>query len=485
MGRRSRVVAASIVVLLAACTRGDDSGDGDAGGSSTTRSDQSGRTPSGDGDDGTSDRPKGGTARVGVWAEPDLGAPHVGGAALRALVYPQLFVAGPDGEWRASLVEPGTDMTARDAASATFRIREDAVWSDGTPVTGRDLQASADDRFVAAVEVDENDPRRVVVRFTQPYPGWRRLWSFRDTVTPPREGLWGGPFQLTSFTDGLEAVLRPNDRWWGSGPFLSELRLVLVPNSVIAQGLLERGELDVVMPPAATVRTDQLEAIEGVDVQRRVRSGWWTALHLNPARLDHAEREALAATVDRRKFVGTLLKGEASVLDGLASPEDDTWAGVESDDVSGLPPSSEEVDLVGMLEEPMRPVLQRAMQRRAHPTGARLELRNAEIERVTLWLAAGEYDAAISLEVDPPEVCWTCRFAGVDEATARDADAGNQAAVAALEGRLRDEYLLLPLWRHAVVVAWRPPLRGPAANGYALSAAWNASTWWYDEDAPA
>jgi hypothetical protein len=286
---------------------------------------------------------------------------------------------------------------------------------------------------------------------------------------------------LTAFTDGLEAVLQPNEQWWGRGPFLDEVRLVLVPNAVIARMLLARGELDVVMPPAATVRTDQLEAIDGVEVARRARSGWWTGLHLNPDRLDGAARQAMVATIDRGMFVATLLKDEAVVLHGLASPEDATWAPVGPGDPAGLPPASDAVDLVGMIEEPMTPLLQRSMQRQARPAAARLELRNAEVERVTLWLAAGDYDAAISLDVDPPHVCWTCRFAAVDEQLAREADAGDVEAAVALESRLRDENLFLPLWRHHAVVAWRAGsgLRGPAANGYGLSAAWNAADWWY------
>ena len=478
MGGPRTALVVLAVVLLAACTSSGEGEEADVVGRSTVASGVT--SPEDTGDLGDADRPRGGTARVGVWAEPDLGAPHLGGAALRALVYPQLFIAGPSGEWLPSLVEPDSDRTGADSMSASFRIREHAVWSDGTSINAEDLSASADQRFVASVEADEADPRGVVVRFTQPYPGWRRLWSFTDSVPPRRDGLWGGPFELASFTDGLEAVLHPNGRWWGSGPFLAELRLVLVPDVAIAQKLLDRGELDVLMPPASTARTDQLESVDGVEVATRSRSGWWTALHLNPDRLSDAERAGLVATVNRSEFVGTLLKGEAAVLDGLASPEDAAWAGVEAGDASGLPPAAEEVDLVGMLEEPMRWLLQRSMQHRARAVDARLELRNAEVERVTLWLAAGEYDAAMSLEVDPPEVCWTCRFAGVDATLASDADAGDQEAAAALEQRLRDDHLLLPLWRHVVVVAWRSSLNGPAANGYAVSGAWNAADWWYD-----
>lgn len=421
----------------------------------------------------------GGSVRVGVWSEPNPDASTLGGAAVRALVLPQLFVAGPDGRWSPSLVADGSDRDGPGHTSATLRIRDGAVWSDGSPVTADDLRRTADARFVAGVDGPTGDGT-VTVRFTSPLPGWRRLWSGTDSVGAPKPGVWGGPFVVQELVPGLEAVLRANDRWTRGRPFLDEVRLVLVPDATIARKLLERGELDVVMPPAATVRTRQLEAIPDVSIDRSERSGWWTGLLLRPGSLGAAQRAAVAASVDRAAFVGTLLQGEASVLDGFAG----TGAGAGAGAWAGVGPGSPAalrgvtVDLVGQLEEPMLEVVQRAMQKRAHPAGATLELRNAEAERVERWVAEGSYQAAIVLLLDGPEPCWTCRWAAVDEGLARAADAGDAAAVAALEAKLRDESVVLPLWRPVAVVAWRDGLGGVRANGYATSAAWNAWEWW-------
>jgi hypothetical protein len=422
------------------------------------------------------ERPRGGSVRVGVWSRPDPAAPTLGGAAVRALVLPQLFVAGPDGRWSPSLVEPGSDQTAPDETSASFRIRAGATWSNSTAIGADDLRRSADARFVAGVDGPGADGR-LTVRFTQRLPGWRRLWSFTDSVTPPAPGVWGGPFVVSSMTADLETVLRRNDRWFGGpGPFLDEVRLVLVPDAVTARQLLARGELDVVAPPAYTVRTRQLEGLDGVSVAGVPRGGWSVSLLLNPARLGAEERGALIATVDRRLFAGTLLRDEAAVLDGFAGPEDGTWAAVGPADPAGL--RGERVDLVGMLEEPMTALLQRAMQKRAHGAGGFLELRNAEADRVERWIAEGSYDAAIVMTVDAPEPCWRCRWERVDAGLAGAADGGDASAVRALEAKLRDEGWVLPLWRGRTVVAWREGLGGVKANGFALSGAWNAWEWW-------
>jgi len=128
--------------------------------------------------------------KVGVWGAPDPGAPTLGGAAVRALVLPQLFVAAPDGTWLPSLVEPGSDVSANDNRSATFRLRPGAKWSNGDLITSTDLARSADRRFVADVQGPGPDGAGVIrVQFTQPLPAWRRLWSGTDSISAPAPGV--------------------------------------------------------------------------------------------------------------------------------------------------------------------------------------------------------------------------------------------------------------------------------------------------------
>ena len=461
-----RRVAAALVaaaVLVGCSPSGSDGGGGREGGG-------------GVGPAGTVAEPvRGGSARVGVWAEPDPEAPTLGGAAVRALVLPQLFVARPDGRWRPSLVVGGSDVTAPDRRSATFRLRP-GTWSNGAPVSADDLRRTADARFVAGVDGPAPDGT-VTVRFTQPLPGWRRLWSGVDSVGPPAPGVWGGPFVVGSHQRGLEVVLRRHDGWYGErGPFLDELRLVLVPDDSIARRLLGRGELDAVLPPAATARRSQLEALDGVEVAAsEPDGGWWVGLLARPDGLALERRRAVMATVDRQRFVETLLDGEATEVRSLVAPDGPTWSSVVAGDARALRGAT--VELVANVEEPMTGLLQRSMQKRARAAAGRIELRNAESDRVEPWVAAGEYQAALVTQYDSPVVCWTCRWAGVDEALARAADGGDRAAALALEAKLRDEAVLLPLWRPVPVVAWRTGLLGPSANGYALSAAWNAWEW--------
>jgi hypothetical protein len=129
----------------------------------------------------------------------------------------------------------------------------------------------------------------------------------------------------------------------------------------------------------------------------------------------------------------------------------------------------------------MSPALQRVMQQRVQTVSGSIELRNAEADRIEPWLTEGSYGAAVAMTVDGPEMCWLCRFQSVDEGLARAADAGDRAAAAQLEAKLRDQAWVVPYWRPRTVVAWRAGLNGPRANGYGLNAAWNAWEWWRTE----
>lgn len=416
----------------------------------------------------------GGIVRVGTWLRPEWDQPTLGGQAVRALVLPQLFVAGPDGTWKPSLVVPGSDALAEDAMSATFRLRTDAVWSNGSPITADDLRRRYDEGVVAGVEGPAPDGT-ITVRFRAPLPGWRRLWSFDQSVAAPAVGVWGGPWTVARMIPGLETVLRPNPRWWGRGPYLGELRLVVVPDVTTGVQLLERGELDVLMPLPFTGRTATLEAIEGVAVATARRSGWWFGLHLDPGALDLAARRALQSTVLRREFTTALLGDEALPLDGLAGPEDATWAGPDPTDAAAA--GREAISVSTREEEPMAGLLHRSMAKRAAAAGWRTELRAADAVEVDRWFDERRYQGMLITVLDPPAVCWRCRWAWFDAGLATAADAGDGTATQALEQRLRDEAIALPIWRPLTVVAWRDEVTGVVANGYALTAAWNAEQW--------
>lgn len=412
----------------------------------------------------------GGVVRVAMWVEPDVEAAHMGGQIVRSLVYPQLFTARPDGGWAPRLVEPGSVLESGDLTSVSFALREEAVWSDGVPITAEDLAFSADERFVSKVDVVRG---RVEVTFTQPLPGWRRLWSGQDSVVPPTEGVFGGPFRISSHTPGLEIVLEPNDAWWGvradEGPFLDELRILVVPDQVTLLQLFESGALDVVAPwayPGREAELAALEAAQGGEVVHESASGegWLVAALANPDELGDGDRRSLLSGFDPSEFVGSLLKGEASPV---LSPD------LVARDVADLGI----VPTITMAEDvPMLGLAGRAVQIQADDAGGRVpELRQAPTRLVDQWQAEGDYDLLVAALYLGPSPCFVCVYGLQAPGEAELADAGDRSA---LDTTLVENALARSLWIPERTVAWRDDVRGVEANGYALFVTWNAWRWW-------
>ena len=411
--------------------------------------------------------PTGGSVSIGVWGEPDPTADTLTGEMIRSLTLPQLFTAMPDGTWAASLVEPGSDVDGPDLRSATFGLRDNAVWSDGSKIQGGHLWDSRDARFVE--EINVADDGLYTVLFNQPLPNWRRLWSGADVVEPPIDGLYGGPWKVATFNPDLEAVLVPNETWWGDGPHLDELRLVVVPNQGVMFDIFNDGRLDVIAPNAVTGRVPVLDEVSSGRLATAFGGGWWVGLQIEPDTADRADRLAVLSALDREFFVGSLLKNEAVVVPSLGG-------GAITASPGALASIDDLITITAPDDIPMLSAVERAVLLAIRGEGGVVpELREATSDLAEAWIRTGEVEAHIALNYDGPGgPCWTCRFGHVDEAAARLADGGGEP----LDQRLADAGLLQVLWRPVVAVAWAEDVNGVVANGWAISAAWNSHEWW-------
>src|SRR5262245_16659170 len=103
---------------------------------------------------GGADEPaRGGTLVVALRSEVDSWNPYAtadpSAVALLDLLYPRLVREGPDGvePWLASSWEP-----SEDGVSITFRLRPDATWTNGTPVTCDDVRFTRQARISDALD---------------------------------------------------------------------------------------------------------------------------------------------------------------------------------------------------------------------------------------------------------------------------------------------------------------------------------------------
>jgi ABC-type transport system substrate-binding protein len=521
---RAAVLAVGVVVVglgfsVGACLR-DGSRRGPAPGSEGTSTSSTG-APAG--------APPGGalpvgTLRLGVpeeQASVDPFDPKSRTAAAEGLlsqVLPQLFRVDPAGREVGWLADDASVRAAPDGMSATLSLRPGAHWSDGAPITADDLRFTLDtvrggawpgpragyDRLTAV----EGDGSSVTFRFSEAFPGWRRLFSGADYVLPAhrlagrdlrtewKQGpdVAGGPFRLGPVTRGLSVRLERNDGWWGGPVKAPAIEVLVVPDVRMMEQLLGRRELDIAWPPVTSNRIGRYRALAGVDVSVAEPGGAFESLVANTTTVPVARRLAYLGLANRDRFVDVLLAGEGDRAVSLAGPVAGpvagaaTWAnaGLESTaaTLKGAPVST----LVADDEDELSPLVGRVLQQGAQPSGATLELKSDESPTVDgTWLPDGRFDLALVRTVAWPEPCWSCWFADASTgrgnvtrvtgltalAAAADTD---PAAVAALEARVRAEGLMLPLWRPRAVLAGRG-VAGLVANSWSLGPFWMAESW--------
>jgi hypothetical protein len=458
-----------------------------------------------------------GTVLLGVPEEPaslnpfDPRSRTQAGLAVLGAMLPQLFRVDPDGRAQGFLVEEASVQERPGAVS--FSLRPGVRWSDGKPITADDVRFTLEvirseawpgprsgyDRVAGVV----GSGAEVVVRFDGSLPGWRRLFSGEDFLLPAHRlrgknlgrewargpDVAGGPFILGAVTPGLEVVLERNPQWWGKPLKVEVLRVQVVPDDRTMEQLLQAKELDVAWPPAVTHRITRLRALEGVEVSVARPGGALVSLVANTERLTGERRAALLGLPDRDRFVTVLLGGEAalgtSVVPGAAGGP---WATVGPDrNRPGLGGGT--LVMAAEVEEPMSPLLGRVLEGQARARGVTVELKFAEATKVEgAWLREGRFDVATVDQMDWPQPCWLCRYGsaavgrgnaarvkGLDDLAAA-ADAGDPAAPATLEARLRSEAVLLPLWRPSAVLASRG-VKDVVANSWSIGPFWGAENW--------
>lgn len=224
-------------------------------------------------------------------------------------IFPAAFTLKPDFsvEFDADLLESDPTLEETDTGQInTYEISDDAIWSDGTPITVADfeftwqLQRSSDPADggcesllgttgydqIESVEAGDDD-KTAVVTFSAPFPDWQSLftlypahildegdpaancaatttgWPIADGIP---EDISGGPWQLTA--DQIDAgaqtlVLTPNPEWYGDGPLLENLIYQTIGSeSNTTVSALQNGEIGLASPQPQLDLVTQIKDLE-------------------------------------------------------------------------------------------------------------------------------------------------------------------------------------------------------------------------------
>ncbi len=490
---------------------------------------------------------RGGEIVVAYPSEPSTLNPYLPGGdspATRDLVrllMPSLWRIGPDGKRERSLLtdEPVTAQTGGQFL-AGIHLREDAKWSDGTPITTADLRftwSTLRNRRLPIVprlayekisDVRIASARSATLVFPTPYAGWQDLFSAGAGLLPEHllrnapfntalNGGWpasGGPFVLKTWTRGLEMIFQRNPNAWGDEPYLDRIRVQFVPDVDTALRLLRAGRVHVLGPYAAVDLARRGGLVPGASVTSDFGSTW-TALMLNvrtPVLTDARVRHALAYSIDRPALVEGLVRAEGKLLDGFAAGTeipDGTEAATFRSDVreasrllgaAGWRGSGTRTkggrELTFTVAAPpgeLTDRVLRAMHAQARRTGFDLNAVTLDDDRLWRdWIRGSRFQAAMVVVRDAPGGNLLERYAtgsphNVCKLADRTLDGLLDAAIghipldpASLAGasrRLAQLLPLIPLYRSRVTTIAARAVRNIRANGSADGFLWNAADW--------
>jgi peptide/nickel transport system substrate-binding protein len=292
---------------------------------------------------------------------------HVGLAEIvdnRVVTRPRLAESVPslqNGQWKAF---PDGRM------ELTWKLRADAQWHDGTPVTSADLLFTAqvgqdqdltilsNNAYKFVESVDAPDATTVVVTWNRPFILADTMFSNGFALPLPRhlleevyqrdkeafsehpywtEGFIGaGPFKLREFVRSSHAILEANDRYVLGRPRIDEIEVKFLNDpSVIVANVLS-GAID--MSLGRGLAPEQAFEAERQWSGGKVDSAYstsWTAIYPqfidpNPPAIANLHfRRALLVALDRQQIVNSLAMGKTRVVSSYIGPNSPEFRDVQ------------------------------------------------------------------------------------------------------------------------------------------------------------
>lgn len=245
---------------------------------------------------------------------------------------------------------------AKDGMSVTFKLRKNATFHDGTPVTAADVKWSYDRALAMGgfpqfqmkagsledpSQFEAVDTHTFRVKFVRkdklslpdmavPVPSIYNATLAKKNATPadPWAAAWlknntagGGAFKVVSYKPGQEIVYERFDNW-KSGP-LPKLKRVIqreVPSAGTRRALIEKGDADMSfeMPPKdfalMASEKNKMLGVKSTPVENAI---WYVGMNVNNPPFNNVKvRQAVAYAIPYSKIMERAFYGRAIMLNG-------------------------------------------------------------------------------------------------------------------------------------------------------------------------
>jgi peptide/nickel transport system substrate-binding protein len=245
-------------------------------------------------------------------------------------------------------------LISEDGLVITIPLRQDAVWSDGTPVTAHDKVFTYEmwmadgnavqsrypfDTFVESVTA--LDDYTVEIVMNEPYVGWSvgfQVPFLPEHILRPvfeAEGTldnadWNrdlsvssGPFKLKEWAAASHLILDANDDYWRGRPNLDQIFIRIVPDDEAQMAVIKAGDTDIGAYLTAADQPDieELPDVELVGASSGYVESWFFNLiseelaaenELEPGHValqDKMVRRAIVMGFDRQELIDSLFYG--------------------------------------------------------------------------------------------------------------------------------------------------------------------------------
>ena len=251
--------------------------------------------------------------------------------------------------------------TSPDKLTWTFKIRQNAKWTDGQPVTAKDAAftfnrmltdetaRTANGNYVANFQsVTAPDAGTLVIKTKAvqssmdlldvpivPEHVWAPIKDLNDPKTDDLSviGVSDGPYQLTEYKQNEYLKFKANKDYWRGAPKVDELQLLIFKDVESAVNALKQGEVDVInrltptqfdaiggQPNIATNkapgrRYNEINLNFGVENNQNQPIG-----NGNPVLKDLRVRKAIAQAIDPKTIVDKVMGGYGQLGGGVIPP---------------------------------------------------------------------------------------------------------------------------------------------------------------------
>jgi peptide/nickel transport system substrate-binding protein len=234
-----------------------------------------------------------------------------------------------------------------DPKTYLFHLHAGVKFSDGRPLTSRDVKWSFDSLLQGKVRstkastyrfvdhIDAPDDRTVIFHLKEPWTAllWNVAGGAGMGIVPYGSGseasqhpIGSGPFRFVRAEQDKEVVIERNDNYWGDKARVSRVRFMVVPDATTRALELRKGSADL----ESNSLTPDMELTLQREPDLRIMRGPGTRLGYvafnlrDPILKDVRVRQAIAYALDRQLLIHYLMHDSARLAASVLPPE--SWA---------------------------------------------------------------------------------------------------------------------------------------------------------------